>query len=79
MAWGVLGKTYRANKNSVLDRAHINLITLQTLVVEIENILNNRPLTHVSDDPNDMEPLTYTITSVVWTSDHPSPLQGYTR
>lgn len=25
---------------------------------EVENILNNRPLTELSDDPNDLEPLT---------------------
>ena len=53
----LIGLTKAALKR-VLGRAHINLITLQILVVEIENILNNRPLTYVSDDPNDMEPLT---------------------
>ena len=42
----------------VLDRAHINLLTLQTLVVEIEAILNDRPLTYVSSDVRDPDPLT---------------------
>ena len=42
----------------VLNRAHINLLTLQTLVVEIEAILNDRPLTYVSSDVRDPDPLT---------------------
>ena len=40
----LIGLTKTALKR-VLGRAHIDLITLQTLVVEIEDILNNRPLT----------------------------------
>ena len=31
---------------------------LQTLLCEAESIINGRPLTKVSDDPNDLEPLT---------------------
>ena len=31
---------------------------LRTLLCEIENIMNNRPLTALSDDPGDLEPLT---------------------
>lgn len=31
---------------------------LNTLMCEIENILNNRPISEMSDDPNDLEPLT---------------------
>ena len=42
----------------VLGRASVNLTTLQTIVVEIEAILNDRPLTHVSSDVIDEEPLT---------------------
>ena len=30
---------------------------LQTLLCEAESIINGRPLTKVSDDPNDLEPL----------------------
>jgi transposase InsO family protein len=42
----------------VLGRARISLIALQTLVTEIEAVLNDRPLTYVSSDVNDPEPLT---------------------
>ena len=31
---------------------------LTTLLVVAEGIINNRPLTPASDDPNDLEPLT---------------------
>ena len=34
----------------VLGRASVNLTTLRTIVVEIEAILNDRPLTHVSEN-----------------------------
>ena len=36
----------------------MNLTTLQTVVIEIEAILNDRPLTYISTDVNDEEPLT---------------------
>ena len=42
----------------VLGRASVNLVTLQTIVVEIETILNDRPLTYVSSDVKDEQPLT---------------------
>ncbi|XP_032226844.1 uncharacterized protein LOC116610192 [Nematostella vectensis] len=42
----------------VLGRASINLVTLQTVVMEIEAILNDRPLTYVSPDINDEDRLT---------------------
>lgn len=47
-------------KNSIkktLGRAHISLLTLQTVIVEIEALLNDQPLTNVSDDISDPEPL----------------------
>ena len=34
-------------------------MTLQTIVVEIEVLLNDRPPTYVSDDLSDLEPLTH--------------------
>ena len=41
----------------VLGRTFISLIALQTIVVEIEAILNDRPITYTSTDLNDPEPL----------------------
>ena len=42
----------------VLGRTHVNLSSLQTILVEIEAVLNDRPLTYVSSDVEDEEPLT---------------------
>lgn len=36
----------------------LNLFELLTLLEEVENVVNNRPLTYVSDDINSNEPLT---------------------
>ena len=41
-----------------LGKIHINLATLQTIVVEVEAILNDCPLTYISNDITDPEPLT---------------------
>ena len=42
----------------VLGRSFITLEALQTLVVEIKAVLNDRPLTYLSADVADLEPLT---------------------
>ena len=42
----------------VLGRANISLLMLETLVTEIETLLNDRSLTYVSNDVQDAEPLT---------------------
>ena len=42
----------------VLGRSRISLVVLQKLIVEVEATLNDRPLTHVSSDLSDAEPLT---------------------
>ena len=42
----------------MLGRAFVTLSILQTLTVDIKAVLNNRPLTYVSSDSNDLEPLT---------------------
>ena len=36
----------------------VNDETLHTFIVEVESLLNSRPLTHVSVDPHDLEPIT---------------------
>jgi len=41
-----------------LDRAFISLDQLQTVVIEIESMLNDRPLTYVNSDLQDPQPLT---------------------
>ena len=44
--------------NKVLGRQHISLTTLETVVTEIEATLNDRPLTFVSSEHGNLEPLT---------------------
>ena len=44
-------------QTQVVERAHITLLTLQTIVTEVEAVLNDRPLTHISDDITDPQPL----------------------
>ena len=41
-----------------LGRAYVTLSSLQTIITEIEALLNNRPLTYVSSDLNEPELLT---------------------
>ena len=53
----LIGLTKNAVKK-VLGRAFVSLSTLQTITTEIEAHLNNRPLTYVSSDIDDPEPLT---------------------
>ena len=61
VVWGIwerlLGLSKRAIKKP-LGRALITLTELQTLAVEVEAILNDRPITYVSGDVVDEEPLT---------------------
>ena len=42
----------------MLGRTFTTLPILQTLIVEVEAVLNNRPLTHLSFDIKDPQPLT---------------------
>ena len=52
-----MGLTKTAFKK-VLGRRHVSLQALETIVVEIEAILNDRPLTFVSSEMGDPELLT---------------------
>ena len=44
----------------MLNRANVLLTVLETLVVEIEAVLNNRPLTYTPSEFDEMDPLTLT-------------------
>ena len=53
----LVGLTKQAVKKT-LGRTFVTLQILETVVVEIEGMLNDRPLTYVSSDISDPEPLT---------------------
>ena len=56
--WERLIGLTKASLKKTLGRSHINLPTLQTLIVEIEAVLNERPLTYTPSDISDAQPLT---------------------
>ena len=56
--WERLIGLIKMSLKKVLGRSRVTLPVLQTLVVEVEAILNDRPLTHVSPDFDDSVPLT---------------------
>ena len=56
--WERLIGLTKMSLKKVLGRARVSLAVVQTLTVEVEAILNDRPLTHVSSDLEDAEPLT---------------------
>jgi len=56
--WERLIGLTKTSLKKVLGRSSVDLTTLQTIVVEIEAILNDRPLTHLSSDLDDEQPLT---------------------
>ena len=56
--WERLVGLTKTTIKKVLGRRHVSLRTLETIVVEIEAVLNNRPLTFVSSEASDPEPLT---------------------
>ena len=51
-------RTARRILNSLLKEQPVNDDCLHTVMCEVESIINGRPLTSVSDDANDIEPLT---------------------
>lgn len=51
---GILKKLLRR----VLGRASVDYETLQTLLCDVERVMNSRPLTYLSDDPQDLTALT---------------------
>lgn len=57
-AWERMIRTVKRVLNSVLHQQRLDDDGLQTVMCEVEAILNDRPITKLSDDPNDLEPLT---------------------
>ena len=54
----LIGITKTAIKK-VLGRRHVSLSTLETIIIEIEVILNDRPLTFVLSEYGNPEPLIF--------------------
>ena len=56
--WEWLIGLTKSTMKKVLGRTHTTLESLQTMTTEVEAVLNNQPLTHVSSDANDIGPIT---------------------
>lgn len=57
-AWERMIRSVKTILRAILGNQCVHLDTLNTLLVEIESIFNSRPLTSVSDHPDDLEPIT---------------------
>ena len=57
-AWECLVQSAKNSLNAVATRQRITGKTLLTFLTEVKSLLNSRPLTHVSSDPQDEETLT---------------------
>ncbi|KAL7880984.1 hypothetical protein SRHO_G00032380 [Serrasalmus rhombeus] len=57
-AWERLIRSIRKVLNSTLQTQYLDEEGLQTVLCEVESILNSRPITQESTDPNDLEALT---------------------
>ena len=51
-------RSIRRVLDAILNKQVLDDERLQTLFCEVESIINSRPITHVSTDPNDLQPLT---------------------
>jgi hypothetical protein len=56
--WEHLIGLTKTTLKKILGRAYISLEGLQTFIVEIEAVLNHRPITYVTSEADDPEPLT---------------------
>ena len=56
--WERLVKSAKIALNSIMDSRPLTDEMLLTILTEVESLLNGRPLTHISVDPRDPEPLT---------------------
>ena len=57
-AWERLVQSAKKSLNAIAARQRVTDETLLTFLTEVESLLNSRPLTHVSSDPQDEEALT---------------------
>ena len=57
-AWERIIRSIRKILKALLGQQLVTDEMLQTLMAEVAGILNSRPLTPVSSDPKDLEPLT---------------------
>ena len=57
-AWERMIRSTRKILGSLVKEQTLDDESLQTLMCEVESIINGRPLTTISDDPKDLEPLT---------------------
>ena len=55
--WERLVQTTKKHLKNVVGDRLLNDLELRTLLAEIESIVNNRPITAVSDDPGDFAAL----------------------
>ncbi|CAG7832898.1 unnamed protein product [Allacma fusca] len=72
-AWERLVRSIKVALKLTLKELHPKEETLRTLLCEAENIVNSRPITHVSVDPNDMEALTPNHFLIHTSSSTPTP------
>ncbi|XP_018577393.1 uncharacterized protein LOC108915756 [Anoplophora glabripennis] len=56
--WEAAVKSMKFHAKRVISHAHLTYEELYTVFVQIEGILNSRPITPLSDDPTDLLPLT---------------------
>jgi hypothetical protein len=56
--WESAIKSIKHHLRRVLDQTHMTYEEMSTLLIQIEAVLDSRPLTPISDDPNDLRPLT---------------------